>query len=301
MEEKDRPSQPQVSPQPPEQINDSSFTSPKINIPKTFSKYREIKGMIFGLCLLVFGIGFAVYVHGRTHSTKDLLVILGGFGGVGLIVLLISVISYLQLRKSADNNPQFNQFQASTAVNYVTPKGIEAAKVYNDEKILDWFGPVNRSDFKGQSYGILDKEVDKQTANTLLFTNRQIIALMLGPEDAAALGPSNNAAEGITNMALDYAPEAATQKGFQFEALNAGRWITMVQPLLSQPIGTTLSNHLNIGIPYENIDHIEVKKSLINPGLKIFLKDNSKLSYATFKKDRLDEISNLIRQFVAVN
>lgn len=215
--------------------------------------------------------------------------------------MLISVISYRQLRKSADNNLQFNQFQVSTAVNYVTPNGTTVAQVDTSEKILDWFGPVIRTDMGAVSYQMLDKEVDKQTANTLLLTNKQIIALMLGPEDATALGPSNNAAEGLVSSAINFAPESATQKGIQFESLNADRWITMIQPLLQQPIQNILSKHLNIGIPYENIDHIEIKKSFVNPGIRIHLKDSSKISYSTLKKDRIDEFSNVLQQFVAIN
>lgn len=269
------------------------------NLAKTFGKYNSIKGMIFSVIFFVVVVTLAIIIYHKTHSSRALVYLIGLFGGGAVVLFIVSYIGYRQLKHSSDNNSQFNQFQTSTAVTYSQPKGFAPAEVLADEKILNWFGPVMRTGHGASSYIVINKEVDKQTENTLLFTNRQIIGLMLGPEDTSSVQTPSKVG-GLLNQAINLAPETAIQKTTQFEALNTSKWPQMVQSLTAQPFATILAKHLNVGIPYGDIDHIEFKTGLINPGLHIFLKNGNKLNYSTFKSGRIAEVQTTLAPLVKI-
>lgn len=268
------------------------------DIPKSYGKFSQIKGMIFAVVLLIAANIMGAVVYQKSHKTIILVLVNGIFSLVGLLVFIMSFISYRQLTKAQKNPPAFTQFQSDTAVDYKIP--LAAAAVAPDESVVNWFGPVTRSDWSKSNinFTVLSHEVDKNAENTLLITNKQIIAVMFGPADIEGIDVS--AMRGLASMGLQAAPEDEMAKGIQFRTLYASKWQEIVTKFTSQPLATSLTNHLNFGIPYNQLASVEAKKTFANPGIILHFNNGSKFTYATFKKDRIDEVVNTLGQYVRV-
>jgi hypothetical protein len=161
---------------------------------------------------------------------------------------------------------------------------------------------VNNAGMSG-SRRYFTKVIDKDGANTLLFTNSQIIGIMLGPDDLQHLHGSSSlkAAANQTIKGWQGYREVGIAKGVQFASLNANHWGEMADALCAQPLEAVLGNHLNFGLPYDRIRSVEVKSRFINPGLVFHLTNGSHLRFGSFgKKDRLPHAADCLRQFVKV-
>jgi hypothetical protein len=267
------------------------------NIPNSIGRWHDMKGLIFASFLIIAGIIGGIIIKNQ-HQTKAALAVFGFVSGVGLIVFLISFISYRQLSRSARQPETYNQFQTDTAVQYNTP--ISKAGLSADETIGSWLGPVNRTDKGGISYTLVSKEVDNQAINTLVFTSKQVIGLMIAPQDLpAANGGVLAAAGALANEAVKYSADGAEQKDLQFEMLNSRHWEDMVNQLSAQPLQSVLDSHLNFGLAYNSIASIEVKNSIVNSGLVFHLKDNSKLTYSTMLKSQITPAAQYLRQYIS--
>jgi len=213
------------------------------------------------------------------------------------------------VRQPADANETqaraYTHFESPYETKYVLPPNLESAVIDQNESVGSWLGPVNipsiptgRTTRFGFKFG--HKEVDTNAINTLLFTNDQVIGVMLGPDDLSNLRGSGRMSA-TANMMVEHYWEGGIEKGVQFEALNANHWGEMVDALTSQPLEEALKGHLNFGLAYERIQSVELKSRFINPGLNFHLADGSLLAYRTFKKDKLSEIGNYLKQqFVTV-
>jgi hypothetical protein len=206
-----------------------------------------------------------------------------------------------------DGSPGFTHFDSPYyPTTYVLPPNMEPAAPSHDEQVGTWLGPVNIPRIPAgytvnRGWGRRGRaETDTNAINTLLFTNLQVIGVMLGPDDLqnlSEMGPLKSAA----NMFVGKQFEGGIEKGVQFGALNANHWKDMVDALTAQPLVTALRNHLNFGLPYERIKTVELKSRFINPGLTFHLGDGTDLGYRTFRKDKLAEIGAfLTQQFVTV-
>jgi hypothetical protein len=267
------------------------------DLPKKFAKYQAMKGMFAAVPMFFVGIIIAAVVYNKTHSKKDLLIIILADIVVGGFTFLISYISYRQLKKAQAQPTTFNQFQSGTAVTYTTP--LPPTTVAADEVVGSWLGPVWVGGKQGIDVQVLNHESDHQTANTLLFTNKQIITILLGPQDV----PSSLAGgllNQVASSSIQYSDEAEAAKNQEFTLLYAKKWEAIMQNLLVQNIQALQQNHLTSGIPFDQIDHVEVKRSLINPGLVIHMRDGKKLTYPTQRKDLLDQAQNYLQQYVTV-
>ena len=272
-----------------------------LNLPNTFSRWRALRGITFGIVVLFIGIVISVVmiVDTKGHQLTLALILFAFVGGMGATSLVFSSISYQQLKKGASNQPPYTHFQTATATTYAVPFDLKSAVVDPGEGIANWFGPVTNASLTSGSYQVISREVDTQAVNTLLFTSNQVIGLMLGPDDVKRLRGSGPV-KSVANEVLKYAGEGGFTKGVQFEALNANHWDEMVQSLSAQPLEEALSNHLTYGLPYGKIQSVVIKDHLINPGFTIHLTDGKHLRYATFRKDRLPEVANYLKQFVKV-
>jgi hypothetical protein len=205
----------------------------------------------------------------------------------------------------------YTQFETFIPAKYELPLDLQAAVLSDGESIASWLGPVNKlggSDISSHYVRTSRSwsrrsvmEVDRDAVNTFLFTNNQIIGLMLGPDDLQYLrysGPVKTAAnEAIAKY--QWSREGALAKGVQFASLNANHWKEMVDALSAQPLSTALGDHLNCGLPYDRVQSVKVKSRFINPGLTIYLTDGSYLIYGTFgKKGRLPEVASFLGEHV---
>jgi hypothetical protein len=270
------------------------------NIPNTLSRWRSLWSMVPGALLIVIGIVISIVIYAHGHHVRDALIVLAACVGAGLLFSVVpGWISYRQLRSFARTPPApYTHFQTNAATNYEVPLGFKAAVIGPGETVGAWFGPVTNPGMSG-SYQALSHEVDKEAINTLLFTDIQVIGLMLGPDDLRNLSGSGTLTHGV-NVALKYVGEGGYAKGVQFQALNANHWDEMVSALTALPLETALQNHLNFGLPYGRIQSVEVKHHLVNPGFTFRLTDGSHIRYGTFKRDRLPEIASYLKQFVTV-
>ncbi len=279
-----------------------------LNLPNRMGRWRAGGGIVPGVILILVGIGLSVLIYNghasghlaKGHPLKAALIVLAVLGGGGLLLsVLPSWIAYRQLRKAAKAPPlTYTHFQTGAATSFQLPRNMTAAVIGYDETVGGWFGPVMNPGFSG-SYTALAKEVDREAVNTLLFTESQIIGLMLGPEDLRNLEASG-ALKSVANEFLKVNSSSGYKKGVQFEALNANHWEEMVDALTALPLESALANHLNFGLPYDRIQSIEVKAHLVNPGITMHLKDGSHLRYATFSRSRLPEITTYLGQFVPI-
>jgi hypothetical protein len=208
------------------------------------------------------------------------------------------------------SHQEFTHFDAFIPVKYELPLDLQAAVVAQGESISNWLGPVNtlggsdisshytRSGWSRRSI----TEVDRDALNTLLFTNNQIIGLMLGPDDMQNLKSGSLTAAGNQLVARwMWSRDSGRSKGMQFGSLNAKHWTDMVDALSAQPLEAALSNRLNCGLPYDRVQAVEVKSRFINPGVTIRLTDGSYLWYGTYgKRDRLAEVATSLRSYVKV-
>lgn len=266
------------------------------NVPKVLGYWQLARGMAVGLLLIGFAVVVSALLYAGSHSVKGALIVLASFGGFGLLICGFQFVGIRQLARY--KSPSFTHFQTSTATEYRVPYELKGAVIDTGETIGNWFGPVNLRGRAGIGMQVLAREVDRQAVNTLLFTPQQVIGVMLGPDDLQNL--QAGALKNMANRFVTVAGEGAFKKGIQFETLNANRWNEMVDALSALPLESALRNHLNFGLPYSNIQAVQVESHFVNPGLSFHLRDGRRLRYGSFKRSRLPEISNYLKQFVAV-
>lgn len=266
------------------------------NVPKVLGYWQLARGMVVGLFCIGFAVVVSALIYAGSHSVKGALIVLASFGGFGLLICAFQFVGIRQLARY--KSPSFTHFQTSTATEYQVPYELKGAVVDSGETIGNWFGPVNLRGRAGITVQVLDREVDRQAVNTLLFTPQQVIGLMLGPDDLQNL--QSGALKTVANRFVTIAGEGASRKGIQFETLNANHWVEMVDALSAMPLETALGNHLNFGLPYSKIQTVQVENHFVNPGFTFHLRDGRKLRYGSFKRSRLPEISNYLKQFVEV-
>lgn len=270
--------------------------TPPNELPKQFAKARNIHGIVGSLFVLIIFLGMSWMIYNRTGRT-DVALLVAGVGIVASIIgLSIALLSNRQLTAAAQNPQTYTHLESGTAAEYKS--AAPEATLSTDEQVISWVGPVTRTDSGATSYTIISKEVNNDGENTLVFTNRSIIGLMVGPDDVSniELGGLQKAAGGL----LDASPDSTNTKGQQFRALYANKWPEIMQNLLAKPLKDTLLNHLNFGVPYAQIKSVKVNNGFINSGITIFLSDGSKITYSTFNKDRLDEIAGALSQYTTV-
>jgi hypothetical protein len=293
-----------VEPDPPEQglvgrIDAATDSVEALNLPKTVGRMRAITGIFSGLFFIFLGMVFGLLAYSHHHNWKLALIVLGFLGVAGTWASVTSLIGYRQLTRAQNAPVTFTQFNTGTATTYRVPLKLQGAQVGPDESIESWFGPVSTQGKAGISYQVLFKEIDNQAINTLLFTNVQVIGLMLGPDDLRHLrgsGPVKALANSVVR--LDF--RSGVTKAVQFDALNANHWDQMVNALSEQPLEATLVNHLNFGLPYDHIHSVEVESHFVNPGFTFHLNDGSRLRYSTFKRSKLPELTRYLKQFVSI-
>lgn len=270
------------------------------NIVKKYVMFRQIMGMITGVFLFFFGI--IVGVIFAFSNTLAALIFGGIISGLGVLLFVLSLVGRRQLKKSIVNQPSYNTYQnTETAVEYAAPSVASSTPTVaqQNETIGSWLGPVSRSGMAGVSYGVVSKEVDNQAENTLLFTNQQVIGLMVTPQDLADLQQSSG--REILNQITNYAPDTAFDKGMDFAFVNLRHWQDIVAKLQSQPLQAVLQSHFNFNIPYSDISSVQVHNSVIDKGLTFHLKDGKKLAYTTLKKDQLPVAVDFLKQYLTIS
>lgn len=270
-----------------------------LNLPKRIARFGALKGVLSGGASVCIGIILCIILWAAFRRSAAPLIALGIFGGLGMVVLVSSWISYRQLTNAERKPATYEQFQTSTATEYRVPLHLQAAVIAPGEVIGNWYGPVNTRGIHGVGFQYLSSEIDVQAINTLLFTNVQVIGLMLGPDDMQNLLGSGRLKQ-TANRLVEYAPESGLDKGMQFQVLNERHWVDMVNALARQPLDAELAHYLNFGLPYERIEHVQIKARFVNPGLTFHLRDGSRLGYGSFKEERLSNIAAFLKPFVSV-
>ena len=261
------------------------------NIPKKISEFQSLRGILTGVILIVASIiiGTVVYQYSLVGS-----ILIGG-GGLVIsgIVITISAIGFRQLRDAEKSPNSFNEFQTSTAVKYKTP--LSAANMSPDEVVEGWLGPVTVGGRGGFSFQLVNKEYTNQSANTLLFTNKQIVAVLIGPQD---MPPSLAADTAFT--AVQYSPEDAVTKNVQFDALYAHKWGDILRSVMASGLQNLPQQHLTYAIPYDQVKNAEIVKKIINSGITVTLKNGKKLVYNTLLKEQLDSAQPILQKYIQV-
>lgn len=264
------------------------------NVPKKWSEFNQLKSLLFGLGLMLTSLILGPYIYSKDNHQAGILVGLISFI-FGLVLTISSWISYRQLRSSELRPKTQVQFQTSTATEYSIPNE-KFQSATSGETITNWIGPVIRADKGAVSHSILSKEVLKQAENTLLFTPTQIIAIMLTPADTQNIqkGALGNAASAYIN----YSSDTAADKNQEFRVLHSRKWEQLVDNIKSQPLQNVIQNHISYSIPYNNIQSFKIKNSLINPGYIFNLSDGSDLRFGLYRKDKMNEITDFLKQYI---
>lgn len=162
-----------------------------------------------------------------------------------------------------------------------------------------WIGP-GTTQSSVQVVGLLSGAHDPAT-NTFLFTSHQAIGLTLGPEDLSGVaGGADLVAGAEREVEFGNRPsEYACSLGMRFITLYAKHWPEMIAVLGSQPLSAVLANRENFGVPYETIDHVEVKR-IVNPGLRFHLTDGTSLRFMTLQLEQMAKAADFLRQHVSV-
>jgi hypothetical protein len=264
----------------------------RTDVPKKWSEFQQLKSLLIGVCIALASPFFGNYVYNKDNHQAGILV--GVIGTIfGLILAIGSWVSYRQLRRAEKKPKTHNEFQTSTATEYSAPLASANAST-NDEKIVNWLGPIIRADKGSISHSILAKEVLKQAENTLLFTPTQIIAIMLTPEDTKNI--QQGAVGSAASAFINYSSDTAGDKNQEFRVLYSRRWDQLIENVKSQPLENVIQTHLNYGIPYSSIKSVKLKKTLVNPGFVFELTDGNKLRFGVYRKDKIKEITEFLRQ-----
>jgi hypothetical protein len=269
-----------------------------LDIPKKISEFNEIRGMASGISIAVVGLVVAIVCLIFFKNIPIAIVILLGGLLMGGVTFVLSLIGFRRLRQSEKRPaPAYNNFQTGTDVTYRKPSA--QAVIDRDETLAGWLGPVTVQGSQGIGWEILSKEQSGQSVNTLLFTNKRVVALLLGPQDVPA-SLAGGMLNQIASTAIMYSNQAATEKNVQLDALYSGKWAQIMASVLAQPLSTLPDNHLSYAIPYDAIQKVQVKRTFINPGLIFYIKDGTKSSFSVFRKEILDEAEACLRPVVTV-
>ena len=278
-----------------ENPNNKSNQGPHYHqLPKTFA---NINNWIFMIIFTVIGfgvIGFAMYDYSKSQSIKNFIYLLL----LACIFFVITVVVFIANRrlgqKSRDNLSANlgNKFSSGTSV--TLEKSFDSANITDGEKILDWVGPATRYGKGAGFINILDKETDLSPENTLLFTDHQIIAIMVGPDDINKVKNQNGFIKNIASSVVDISTETHQEKNIQNVILYLKQWPEIMGNLLSLPLNQLLESHFNFGVPNDLIESVFVKNGILNPGFVFKLKDGRELSYAVQNKDKMDEAATFL-------
>ncbi len=267
------------------------------NIPKKYQEYKQVKNIVKVWGFAAIGIIFSIFLYSAKHDLTISLIFAGFILGIAIIGTILSLVSLQQLRRSEKQQPglQMNQFQTGTAVTYQTDA--PTATVEADESVIGWLGPVSRADKLIVDKQWLMNEHNYAAANTLVFTNKQIIAVMLGPQDV----PSDLAGgllNQVASTAIAYSDEGSLDKDVQFTSLYAHKWEQIMTNLSHTPLAEISQNHITYGISYTSISSFEVKRTFINPGIVFHMSDGTVRSFTTMRKDLLDGIQTLLQGYL---
>ena len=277
---------------------DTVKTLDNINVPKKLSRLGALLSVGAGLLIILIGTVFAFYEYHKTHKKSDLVVLLSVFLFFGLLLIITQLIRFRQLRNAGSQLGEFNQFQTGTVVNYQAQ--VKSTSVGIGTKIIGWLGPVNVAGLKGVGVTVLGHETDRQSVNTLIFTEGAVVAIMLGPQDVPAelAGGTLNQ---IASAGINFSSGQAVEKNESFVTLYQRKWDKIMTPLLNQDINQIIANHFNYNVPYEQIDHAQIRNSFINPELIFNLKDGSKLAFISFRKDLLEQSYNYLSNYLTIS
>lgn len=168
------------------------------------------------------------------------------------------------------------------------------------ESAAEWLGPVSRERTR------VTGRAGSHEANTLLFTEHQVIGFDVGLADLAGdarhplLGAASRAAVAESSRPIVRARNLGRETEIPFEALNATRWGAIVAPLLGQPLDAVLAGRENFGLPYGQIQEVVVSDRIVNPGIAFELADGTTLRYRAIGRQRLSEVAQFLQPFVTV-
>lgn len=263
-------------------------------LPKTFAKMNNWILMIIFVAIGFGVVGFALYDYSKSQSIKNTIYLLL-FACIFFVIAVIIFIANRRLGQKSHDNLSANlgnKFSSGTSVTLEKP--FDCANIANGEKVLDWVGPAIRYG-KGAGYiDILDKETDLSPENTLLFTDHQIIAIMVGPDDINKVKNQNGFIKDIASSVVDISIETHQEKNIQNVFLYLKQWPEIMGNLLSLPLDQLLESHFNFGVPNDLIESVYVRTGMLNPGFVFKLKDGTELPYAVQNKDRMDEVATFL-------
>jgi hypothetical protein len=244
--------------------------------------------IIIGLFTLVSGI---VTIKQTGFSNNVLL--LFSLTTVMFILCLIFCIVLSQAFKSRHSNYKFDYIKSSQLVTFSTP--YPAAIISNEEKVLNFIGPIQRYGLKWSATGqFLNHLYTKSAENTLLFTDKQIIAILVGPSDINKISNETSSTQKNLSFLVNFGGNYF-DKNSQINALFASKWPLIVNRIIEMPLTNIMQDHLNFGIPYSLINQIEI----IDKGLiKINLKNGDVVNYFTFNNECLVGIKGFVESIL---
>lgn len=254
------------------------------------NKITMIIFILFGLAVVV----LALYDFLKSKNTNNLVVLFIFSCVFFVFAALVYISNRRMLQKSPDSTSAnlTNQYSTDTSVTFVTP--FDTANISENEKVLNWVGPVYRQNLMLVDTQLLGKEKDKAPENTLLFTDNQIIAIMIGPQDIEMMKTNNGPIKNLTSDLVNFNPEDYYSKDIQNQLLYYKQWSKIMENILSLPLNQILSGHLNFGVPNSLIESVKLKNRIVNPGFVFNLKDGNKMSYTTFDKSRINEVADFL-------
>lgn len=209
--------------------------------------------------------------------------------------VLILIGTNIQVWLSASNKirtsremstSKLSQYVTDTQVTYKTNYSV--GRAIGNEQVVTWIGPVVQN---GQwSYiGPTLKETNRQAINTLIFTDRQIVGIMLATADVKGFK------DGYSDIFNSLNSASASQDQYLFMMNYHKYWPVIVAELLKSPLEEILQTHINMGIQYSDIQSINITKNFLQARIiKIILKSGHELSFSvTFTN--LDQIRSLLQ------
>lgn len=243
----------------------------------------SIGGVVAIILLLVGAVYFAV-----SQAEYMLSAILA------FMALVIGFVVWQTARLAAkkfSHNTAETPFEGTGTIHTETVQSYPRATLSGDEEIVGWLGPLQRYDFKGMSsVGPLGTETHRGAENTLLVTPRQLIAVAIVQSDFDTL-ISQGAANPVFSQ-LGAANSSAAGQHVQTGLLNFKLWPKLIDSIPATEYASLLDTHYQWGIPFADIQSVEVKNSAMNAGVQIHLTNGTTLKYSTFLKEQIQPFAH---------
>lgn len=267
--------------------------SGQADLPRAAAQFENYRGIVIGAGAAVLGVVIAVLVAPKSFAAAALVLLF--FTGGGLLGCTASVRSNRQLQAAPEQGAQ--QYRSSTAVSFESPA--PTAAIADSEVMRAWLGPVfdNTHVITGSTF--LSEEHIRSTANTLLFTDTQIVAVLLGPKDV----PAQSVGGAWSQLGLSEivnAPASTGDEMSQFATLYANHWQALVDFALRPGMHLLAQDHLTYAIPYSQIVSVKMRRGRLNPGLTISLGDGRELKYASWGIDPLEPVQRVLGTHVRI-